>query len=136
MAQIQQWHVRQYTWTREHTRFPSDQQHHSDLKRGISLHLQQTAVYRARATLEGLLGVHERVFGVEGRGLMRLRMLGAVGGGAGEAGSDGRLFHTRTDVTPHHFLPLRCRHKRVGADRLHRVRLKLCPAPWRRCWCR
>lgn len=89
----------------------------------MTSHLQQAAVNRARASLEGLLGVHQRVFGVEGGGLVWLHMLSAVGGGACEAGADGGLLDTRAYVTPHHFLS---RHKGVGAERVcaHGVRLQ------------
>lgn len=56
----------------------------------------------AGAALEGLLGVHEGVFGVEGRGPVREGVFSAVGGGAGQTGSGGRLLHTCAHVAPHH----------------------------------
>lgn len=51
-------------------------------------------MYGAGAAPEGLLGVHQRVLGVEGGVVVRLQVFLAVGGGAGEAGADGRLLHT------------------------------------------
>lgn len=66
--------------------------------------LQQAPVDRACPTFEGLARVHQRVFGVEGGGPMRLLVLAAVRGRTGEAGAGGGPLHPRAHVTPHHLL--------------------------------
>lgn len=69
-------------------------------------YLHQAPVDGAGAAPQGLLGVHQGVFGVEWRGVMWLHVLSAVGGGAGETGADGGLFDSRTNVAPH-YVPVR-----------------------------
>lgn len=106
---------------------------------GDGPHLHQAAVQGARAPPQGLLGVHQRVFGVERCGVMWLHVLAAVRGGAGETGADGGLFHTCADVAPHH-VPARggrrwqegvcapgVRHRRHGAvpERRYRCVMRL-----------
>lgn len=98
-------------------------------------HLQQAAVQGAGAALERLLGVHERVFGVEGRGPVREGVFSAVGGCAGQTGSGRRLLHTCAHITPHH---VRCRCRRregVGsaAGRLLQLRHASGCRSWQPC---
>lgn len=75
----------------------------------------------AGAALERLLGVHEGVFGVEGRGPVRDGVFSAIGGGAGQTGSGGRLLHTCAHITPHH-VPRRC-HRCEGVGAANATRL-------------
>ena len=79
----------------------------------------------AGAAPEGLAGLHQRVFGVERRAAVRLLVLGAVGGRAGETRAGGGPLDPGADVTPHHLLAARRprgggARRRSGPGRRHR----------------
>lgn len=96
----------------------------------------------AGAALESILGIHEWVFGVERCSLVGLGVFCAVGGSAGETGSDGGLLHACAHVTPHHALERRrrCRERVAAAaatatataTAVEQLELGGAPGQWRR----